>query len=107
MSSPRLRSTTLRSSASAQNCATRWASLASRITANNVPAMVTTPSAAWHNLGGAGQDGPMTTLANRPNQALLVVDVQNGVVAGSPRRDAVVSNIATLVDKARDARVPV
>ena len=36
----------------------------------------------------------MTTLDNRPNTALLVVDVQNGVVAGAPRRDQVVANIA-------------
>jgi nicotinamidase-related amidase len=49
----------------------------------------------------------MTTLESRPNQALLVVDVQQGVVAGTPRRDDVVTNIATLVDKARDAQVPV
>jgi nicotinamidase-related amidase len=49
----------------------------------------------------------VTTLENRPNTALLVVDVQNGVVAGSPGRDDVVANIGTLVDKARQERVPV
>ena len=49
----------------------------------------------------------MTTLENRPNTALLVVDVQNGVVADAPRRDQVVANIATLVDKARRETVPV
>lgn len=49
----------------------------------------------------------MTTLENRPNTALLVVDVQNGVVAGAPGRDTVVANINTLVDKARDEQVPV
>ena len=49
----------------------------------------------------------MTTLANRPNTALLVVDVQNGVVEGSHERDAVVANIGTLVDRARQASVPV
>jgi nicotinamidase-related amidase len=49
----------------------------------------------------------LTTLENRPNTALLVVDVQNGVVAGSHRRDAVVANIGGLVEKARDERVPV
>lgn len=48
----------------------------------------------------------MTTL-NRPNSALLVVDVQNGVVAGTPRRDEVIANINTLVGKARSADVPV
>jgi nicotinamidase-related amidase len=49
----------------------------------------------------------MTTLENRPNTALLVVDVQNGVVAGAPRRDDVVANVAGLVQKARAERVPV
>jgi nicotinamidase-related amidase len=49
----------------------------------------------------------MTTLENRPNTALLVVDVQNGVVAGTPRRDDVVANVGNLVEKARQERVPV
>ncbi len=49
----------------------------------------------------------MTTLANRPNTALLVVDVQNGVVAGAHQRDAVVANIDSLVEKARQDRIPV
>ncbi|MFZ0388465.1 MAG: cysteine hydrolase family protein [Solirubrobacteraceae bacterium] len=49
----------------------------------------------------------MTTLNNRPNTALLVVDVQNGAVAGAPRRDEVVANVASLVDRARDEQVPV
>jgi nicotinamidase-related amidase len=49
----------------------------------------------------------MTTLENRPNTALLVVDVQNGVVAGAHERDAVVANVGSLVDKARRARIPV
>lgn len=49
----------------------------------------------------------MTTLQNRPNAALLVVDVQTGVVAGAHERDAVVANIAGLVEKARREQVPV
>ena len=49
----------------------------------------------------------MTTLANRPNTALLVVDVQNGVVAGAYERDVVVANVGGLVEKARRERVPV
>ena len=49
----------------------------------------------------------MTTLQNRPNTALLVVDVQNGVVEGAHQRDAVVANVGSLVDKARRERVPV
>jgi nicotinamidase-related amidase len=51
--------------------------------------------------------GTMTTLENRPNTALLVIDVQNGVVGHAYDRDAVVANIGTLVDKARAADVPV
>jgi nicotinamidase-related amidase len=49
----------------------------------------------------------MTTLENRPNTALLVVDVQNGVVAGSYERDAVVANVGSLVEKARRDGAPV
>ncbi|GIG61915.1 isochorismatase [Longispora fulva] len=49
----------------------------------------------------------MTTLENRPNSALLVVDVQTGVVAEAHERDAVVANIASLVEKARGEGVPV
>lgn len=49
----------------------------------------------------------MTTLENRPNTALLVVDVQNGVVEGAHERDAVVANVGSLVEKARQERVPV
>jgi nicotinamidase-related amidase len=49
----------------------------------------------------------MTTLENRPNTALLVVDVQNGVVEGAHRRDAVVANVGSLVESARGERVPV
>jgi nicotinamidase-related amidase len=49
----------------------------------------------------------MTTLANRPNTALIVIDVQNGVVAKAHERDKVVANIAALVDKARREQTPV
>jgi len=49
----------------------------------------------------------MTTLENRPNTALLVVDVQNGVVAEVHERGAVVANIGSLVDRARREQVPV
>ena len=49
----------------------------------------------------------MTTLPDRPNTALLVIDVQNDVVAGSPDRDAVVANIGSLVERARSEAVPV
>jgi nicotinamidase-related amidase len=49
----------------------------------------------------------MTTLKHRPNTAVLVVDVQNGVVATAHERDAVVANIRTIVDKARQHQTPV
>ena len=35
----------------------------------------------------------LTTLKNRPNTALLVIDVQNGVVTGTRQRDALVANV--------------
>src|SRR3954470_2977504 len=49
----------------------------------------------------------MTTLSDRPNTALMVIDVQKGVVAGTHQRDAVVANISTLIDKAREEGVPI
>jgi len=49
----------------------------------------------------------MSTLENRPNTALLIVDAQNGVVHGAPRRDEVVANVSSLVQKARAADAPV
>ena len=49
----------------------------------------------------------MTTLANRPNPALLVVDVQNAVVDVAHERDAFVANVRSLVEKARENDVPV
>jgi nicotinamidase-related amidase len=49
----------------------------------------------------------MTTLENRPNTALLVVDVQNGVVKEAHQRNEVVTNVGLLVDKARQEQIPV
>ncbi|HEY1738534.1 MAG TPA: cysteine hydrolase family protein [Acidimicrobiia bacterium] len=49
----------------------------------------------------------MTTLSDRPNSALLVIDVQKGVVRTAHNRDAVIGNINTLIDKARAEHVPV
>jgi len=49
----------------------------------------------------------MTTLENRPNTALLVIDVQNSVVEGAYERDAVVANVGNLVEKARRQRVSI
>ncbi|WP_410635837.1 isochorismatase family protein [Amycolatopsis sp. cmx-4-83] len=43
----------------------------------------------------------MTTLTDRPKTALLVVDVQNGVMASAHDRSSVLANIVTLVEKAR------
>jgi nicotinamidase-related amidase len=49
----------------------------------------------------------MTTLPNRPNTALLVIDMQVGVVAKAHARDTVVGNIAALVGRARRQGIPV
>ena len=49
----------------------------------------------------------MSKLENRPNTALLVIDMQKGVVEGAYERDAVVANVGSLVEKARRERVPV
>jgi nicotinamidase-related amidase len=49
----------------------------------------------------------MTTLPGRPNTALVVIDVQNDVMDGTHDTEAVVANVAAVVDKARMAGVPV
>jgi nicotinamidase-related amidase len=49
----------------------------------------------------------MTTLTSRENTALLVIDVQNGAIGEAYERDAIVSNIRTLVKRARSSGVPV
>jgi nicotinamidase-related amidase len=49
----------------------------------------------------------MTTLSDRPDTALMVIDVQKGVVAGTHERNVVVANIGMLVDKAREAGVSI
>jgi nicotinamidase-related amidase len=49
----------------------------------------------------------MTSLQDRPNTALIVIDVQNDVVANAHKRDAVIANINVLIDKARAEQVPV
>jgi nicotinamidase-related amidase len=49
----------------------------------------------------------MTSFSDRPNPALLVIDVQQGVVADAHERDQVIANITTLLEKARAEAVPV
>jgi nicotinamidase-related amidase len=49
----------------------------------------------------------MSSLSDRPNTALLVIDVQNDVVSGAYNRDGVIRNVNTLVSKARAEGVPV
>jgi nicotinamidase-related amidase len=49
----------------------------------------------------------MTTLTGRSGTALLVIDMQNGVVGEASERDRVVANVAVLVDRARAQQVPV
>ncbi len=49
----------------------------------------------------------MTTLPDRPNTAVVVIDAQKGVVQGAARRDEVIANINAVVERARTADVPV
>jgi nicotinamidase-related amidase len=49
----------------------------------------------------------MSRFADRPNTALMVIDVQNGVVENAHDRDKVIANIRSLVEKARASQVPV
>ncbi len=49
----------------------------------------------------------MTTLETRSHTAVVVIDVQTDVVAHAHQRDAVLSTIARLVDRAREQHVPV
>lgn len=49
----------------------------------------------------------MTTLHDRPNSALLVIDVQQGNTSEAHNRKGVIANINTLVAKARGEGVPV
>lgn len=49
----------------------------------------------------------MTTLVDRPNAALLVIDLQHAVVANAWRRAEVLGVVHTLVERARAARMPV
>ncbi|QGZ65060.1 cysteine hydrolase family protein [Paraburkholderia acidisoli] len=49
----------------------------------------------------------MTTLANRPHTALVLIDLQNDVVAGAYRRNEVLDAVNVLIARARAARVPV
>ena len=47
----------------------------------------------------------MTTHLNRPNTAFLVIDVQNGVIAGTYGHNTIVANVGNLVAKARQEQV--
>jgi nicotinamidase-related amidase len=49
----------------------------------------------------------MTTLTNRKNAALLIIDVQKGVVEHAYHRNAVIANIGVLLDRARRELIPV
>ncbi|CAB3809940.1 cysteine hydrolase family protein [Paraburkholderia caffeinilytica] len=49
----------------------------------------------------------MTTIADRPNTALVVIDLQNEVVANAYRRHEVLDAVNMLIERARTAHVPV
>ena len=48
----------------------------------------------------------MTTRENRPNTALLVIDVQENALARAHEREAVIANVGSLVEQARREGVP-
>ena len=48
----------------------------------------------------------MTSLRERPNTALLVVDVQNDVVANAHQRDEVIANILKTISERRASFQP-
>jgi nicotinamidase-related amidase len=52
-------------------------------------------------------DRDLATIRNGNQSALVVIDLQNGVVANAWEREGVISRTAGLVTKARDERVPV
>ena len=49
----------------------------------------------------------MSALENRPNTALVVIDVQNDVVVNAFDRERIINNISSLVDRARRENTPV
>lgn len=49
----------------------------------------------------------MTALKNRPHTALLVIDMQNKVLAAAHARAAVIGHVAEVVAKARQSQTPV
>ena len=49
----------------------------------------------------------MSTFTDRTNSALLVIDVQVGVMAEAFKRDSKIANMAIAIDKARATGVPV
>ncbi len=53
------------------------------------------------------EDDTMTSLPDRPNTALLIIDVQRDVVAEAHDRDAVIANINTALTGARNSGTPV
>lgn len=48
----------------------------------------------------------MSTLAGRTTTALLIIDVQVGVVGAAYQRDAVITNIQSLLTAARASSTP-
>jgi len=49
----------------------------------------------------------MTSLPDRPNTALLIIDVQRDVVVDAHDRDGVIANINAVLQRARDTDTPV
>lgn len=55
----------------------------------------------------ASDGGEMTSLTERPNCALVIIDMQVDVLRRAHDVDRVVANINTLIDKARAENVPI
>jgi nicotinamidase-related amidase len=53
------------------------------------------------------QEVPLSTIADRANTAVIVVDMQNDVVANACNRERVIANINALIRRARDGGITV
>lgn len=49
----------------------------------------------------------MATIRDGNTAALIIIDMQNGVIANAHERDGVIARTVTLVDRAREEKVPV
>lgn len=63
---------------------------------------------ARHDLHSPPQHGTaVSTLDGRKGRALLVVDLQHGVIEVVDQRDEIVATVVQLVSRPRDSQIPV